>query len=69
MVQAPHFFDSSKFTNIKKVVFVGADGWTMDNFVDAIRVVPEPTTIIAGALLLLVFGTSTLRVLRKKQAV
>jgi len=31
--------------------------------------VPEPTTIIAGALLLLPFGASTLRILRKRQAV
>jgi hypothetical protein len=30
-------------------------------------VVPEPTTMIAGALLLLPFGASTLRVLRKRQ--
>ena len=30
--------------------------------------VPEPTTMIAGALLLLPFGVSTLRVQRKKQA-
>ncbi len=29
--------------------------------------VPEPTTMIAGALLLLPFGASTLRMLRKKQ--
>jgi hypothetical protein len=29
--------------------------------------VPEPTTIIAGALLLLPFGASTLRILRRKQ--
>ena len=62
-------FDSSKYTNIKEVVFAGADGWTMDNFVDAIRILPEPTTIIAGALLLLPFGASTLRILRKKRAV
>jgi hypothetical protein len=30
-------------------------------------VVPEPTTMIAGALLLLPFGASTLRILRRKQ--
>jgi hypothetical protein len=30
--------------------------------------VPEPTTLVAGALLLLPFGASTLRVLRKKHA-
>lgn len=29
--------------------------------------VPEPTTVLAGALLLLPFGASTLRVLRRKQ--
>jgi hypothetical protein len=31
--------------------------------------VPEPTTMIAGALLLLPFGASTLRIVRKKRAV
>jgi hypothetical protein len=31
--------------------------------------VPEPTTMIAGALLLLPFGASTLRILRKNRAV
>jgi hypothetical protein len=30
-------------------------------------VVPEPTTMIAGALLLLPFGASTIRILRKRQ--
>jgi hypothetical protein len=30
-------------------------------------VVPEPTTVIAGALLLLPFGASTLRILRKNR--
>jgi hypothetical protein len=29
--------------------------------------VPEPTTIIAGVLLLLPFGASTVRILRKRQ--
>ncbi len=29
--------------------------------------VPEPSTVVAGALLLLPFGVSTLRILRKKQ--
>jgi hypothetical protein len=32
-------------------------------------VVPEPTTLVAGALLLLPFGASTLRIVRKKRAV
>jgi hypothetical protein len=31
--------------------------------------VPEPTTLVAGALLLVPFGMSTMRVLRKKQTV
>jgi hypothetical protein len=31
-----------------------------------LQLVPEPTTMIAGALLLLPFGASTLRILRKK---
>jgi hypothetical protein len=35
--------------------------------VSAVSAVPEPTTMIAGALLLLPFGASTLRVLRKRQ--
>jgi hypothetical protein len=30
--------------------------------------VPEPTTMVAGVLLLLPFGASTLRVLRKNRA-
>ena len=33
----------------------------------AVAPVPEPTTMIAGALLLLPFGASTLRLLRKRQ--
>jgi hypothetical protein len=32
------------------------------------KAVPEPTTILAGALLLLPFGVSTARILRKKRA-
>jgi hypothetical protein len=35
---------------------------------DQLALVPEPATIIAGALLLLPFGASTLRILRKKRA-
>jgi hypothetical protein len=31
--------------------------------------VPEPTTLIAGALLLLPFGASTLRIVRKSRMV
>jgi hypothetical protein len=35
---------------------------------DSVTVVPEPTTVIAGALLLLPFGMSTLRLLRKQRS-
>jgi hypothetical protein len=39
------------------------------SFHQTVPEVPEPTTIIAGALLLLPFGASTLRILRKKRTV
>ena len=54
-----------------KVTFTSGGGgtdtqwWIMDNFEYA---VPEPTTMIAGALLLLPFGASTLRILRRRTA-
>ena len=35
------------------------------SFHDETTAVPEPTTVIAGALLLLPFGASTLRIMRK----
>jgi hypothetical protein len=44
---------------------VSINGTTYD--FEAAAPVPEPTTIIAGALLLLPFGASALRILRKKQ--
>ncbi|MGH7972844.1 MAG: hypothetical protein ACREIC_29365 [Limisphaerales bacterium] len=34
-----------------------------------VSAVPEPTTILAGALLLLPFGGSTIRILRRKAQV
>jgi hypothetical protein len=41
---------------------------TIDSYVSYTpNPVPEPTTMIAGALLLLPFGASTLRILRKRQ--
>jgi hypothetical protein len=48
----------------------GASGSVQDGNAQDIRIlapVPEPTTILAGALLLLPFGASTLRILRKRQ--
>jgi hypothetical protein len=44
---------------------LGAAGAVQDQLV---IVVPEPATVLAGALLLLPFGASTLRILRKKIA-
>jgi hypothetical protein len=35
---------------------------------DQLAIVPEPTTLISGALLLLPFGASTLRIVRKNRA-
>jgi hypothetical protein len=45
---------------------VASSFWVGDNF--QYSMVPEPTTMIAGALLLLPFGASTLRILRKRTA-
>jgi hypothetical protein len=41
----------------------GISGWT------AFDPVPEPTTWVAGALLLLPFGASTLRILRRNRSI
>jgi len=38
------------------------------NWIDTTAAVPEPTTMLAGTLLLLPFGASTIRVLRKNRA-
>ena len=45
----------------------GPNGQTYNLNQDQLDVVPEPTTVLAGALLLLPFGASTLRVLRKNR--
>jgi hypothetical protein len=51
------------------VSFMTGDGpITSYNFTsDSLAPVPEPTTMIAGALLLLPFGASTLRIIRKNR--
>lgn len=41
--------------------------WELSNWT-AFNAVPEPTTVVAGALLLLPFGVSTLRALRNRRA-
>ena len=59
---------AAHFLDVTSLQFI-SDGegryWGLDDF--AFSAVPEPTTMIAGALLLLPFGASTLRILRKKQ--
>jgi hypothetical protein len=46
----------------------GPDNYEVSGVMDLIATpVPEPTTMIAGALLLLPFGASTLRMFRKRQ--
>jgi large repetitive protein len=63
------------FTVISQNVGAGGPGdarrsYGMEGFMLAeVAAVPEPTTMIAGALLLLPFGASTLRLLRKRQVV
>ncbi len=57
------------FENVDKIVFHN-DGnaehwWIMDNF--AYTPIPEATTMIAGALLRLPLGISTVRFLRKQR--
>jgi hypothetical protein len=47
---------------------VGGQGLLDDISVTAITAVPEPTTLIAGLSLLLPFGASTLRILRRRQS-
>lgn len=56
-------FPTASLANIDTLVFTGTN-WRMDNFSDTVAV-PEPTTLIAGALLLLPFGASTFRFSRK----
>jgi hypothetical protein len=47
---------------------VTINGKTYEVNQDMLGIVPEPTTVLAGMLLLLPFGASTLRILRKKIA-
>lgn len=47
----------------------GGDAGPFGLRVESLSVVPEPTTVIAGALLLLPFGASTIRSLRKRVSV
>jgi len=53
---------------IRNVSFQYGTSLTFEPNVPDPRSVPEPSTVIAGALLLLPFGASTLRMMRKRQA-
>jgi hypothetical protein len=57
---AAHIFETSFPAN-------QANGAINTGFASGVGVVPEPTTMIAGALLLLPFGASTFRILRKNR--
>jgi hypothetical protein len=59
---APGIYDARQY-----VVPAFGGGVVSATFMSDLEVVPEPTTMIAGALLLLPFGASTLRILRKRQ--
>ena len=61
---------SGSISSITDVKFLfGTTAGTGDETGDAVLVpVPEPTTLIAGVLLLLPFGASALRMIRRKQA-
>jgi hypothetical protein len=48
-------------------LFNGPPGGLGSNDQDMLAIVPEPTTLIAGALLLLPFGASTIRFMRKSR--
>jgi hypothetical protein len=48
------------------IITANGNDFALDDI--SLRAVPEPTTMIAGALLLLPFGASTLRMLRKNRA-
>ncbi len=61
-------FQASNLKGIDKLVFI-ADGtpggrWVVDNITTTAQPVPEPTTLLAGALLLLPFGAAVIRMRR-----
>jgi hypothetical protein len=62
-VIALNLFDGAYATSV-----TSPNGQTYYLNQDQLALVPEPTTMIAGALLLLPFGASTLRILRRNRA-
>ena len=61
-VIALNLFDGAYSTQVQN-----PNGQSYNVNQDQLAIVPEPTTMIAGALLLLPFGASTLRILRKNR--
>ena len=61
--------NESILTITKDIIFETSDGGliTVSQIVQSFDQVPEPTTMIAGALLLLPLGASTLRILRRNR--
>jgi hypothetical protein len=74
MHSQPFTLDPATVINITRTETPGlmylthADGLPDDLTIGVQSVVPEPTTMVAGALLLLPFGASTLRILRRRTA-
>lgn len=65
-------FDPQQKLNVVKDIFMSAAGGDFVGLSDVKQsfhqtAVPEPSTVVAGALLLLPFGVSTLRILRKSK--
>lgn len=68
----PLYYPSPSAPGLNDVITLGSTDFPLYNqdrlYSFAANVVPEPTTLIAGALLLLPFGASTLRILRRRTA-
>jgi choice-of-anchor C domain-containing protein len=60
-------FQASGSSTVLSFRDASVEGTSFGAAIDNVSLVPEPTTLIAGALLLLPFGASTLRRLRKSR--
>ncbi len=61
-------FDGTRVVDTAKAGWDSQGGWSFPPTLVPPAAVPEPTTMVAGALLLLPFGASTLRILRRRTA-
>jgi hypothetical protein len=64
-INANHYYAGSVW---RPVDLNGNDAKTGQDFITKGTAIPEPTTMLAGALLLIPFGASTLRMLRRRKA-